>query len=291
MKNKVAFLIQGRPANLGFPVKRILPFAKKRMVGPFIFLDQMGPALLSSSHEPIDIRPHPHIGLATLTYLFQGELMHRDSLGIEQLISPRQVNWMTAGKGISHSEREPESYRNRDRWIHGLQFWVALPVEKEEKEPSFHHYLPKDIPEIKNKGLHIRVVAGEAFGKTSSLLVYSPMTFLVCQSHEKGTFHVPGMSGHEYALYVVSGKLDVNQTTVQQHEMIVFEQNSEIEAHFDENSLFVLIGGEVFLEPRYIFWNFVSSNKEKIEKAKVAWSNGTFPQVPGDHDNAPLPEI
>lgn len=289
MKNQIECVIDARAANLGFPVKRILPYVKKRMVGPFIFLDQMGPALLKSPGDHIDIRPHPHIGLSTLTYLFEGKLMHRDSLGIQQIIVPGEVNWMTAGKGIAHSEREPEDVRKSDRTIHGLQFWVALPLEKEDMEPRFQHYRSEVIPEFFAEGLKMRLIAGEAFGKTSGLEVHSPMIFLVAEAQASGVFRFSAIAGHEHGLYVVKGNLQVNETTVREHEMVVFKTNSEIEASFEAGSVFALIGGEPFPEPRHIFWNFVSSSKDKIEAAKVAWSDGSFPQVPGDHEKIPLP--
>lgn len=290
MKNQIECVITGRPANIGFPVTRILPYAIKRMVGPFIFLDQMGPALLKTPRDHVDVRPHPHIGLSTLTYLFEGQLMHRDSLGVEQLIVAGEVNWMTAGKGIAHSEREPIDIRSHDRTIHGLQFWVALPLEKEDMEPSFHHYPPEVIPQVVIEGLKVRVVAGQAYGKKSGLKAHSPMTFLVAEASKSGVFLFRDTpSGHEHGLYVVKGEIKVNDTVVGEHEMVVFTPGSAIEAQFSADSVFAFIGGEPFPEPRYIFWNFVSSSKEKIEAAKTAWAEGSFPQVPGDDEKIPLP--
>lgn len=289
MKNKIQLIIKPRVKDIGIPVRRILPWAKKRMVGPFIFLDHMGPAYMKTPEDHMDVRPHPHIGLSTLTYLFEGKIMHKDSLGSEQLILPGEVNWMTAGKGISHSEREPQDVRDQDRTIHGLQFWVALPLESEDVNPSFFHYDVTSIPLIENDSLTIKVVAGSAFGKTSKLKAYSPMSFLVMDAVGSGTFKYDKIPGHEHAIYVVKGSLKVGDTTFYTNEMIVFEKGSDIELSYTEGSLFALVGGEPFPEPRYIWWNLVSSSKEKIEIAKKAWIDGSFPQVPGDLEKIPVP--
>lgn len=271
MRNSISMIIKPRESHIGIPVQRILPWAKKRMVGPFIFLDQMGPVLMKAPHEQMDVAPHPHIGLATLTYLFEGQLLHRDSLGVEQLIVPGEVNWMTAGKGISHSEREPQSVRTSDRTLHGLQFWVALPQEKEDCDPSFRHYDESEIPEIKSESLVTKIVAGTAFGHHSKLETHSPMIFLVMTGLKSGTFSFPHVPGHEHGIYSIRGELRVGETTLNEHEMAVLESGSDIEIQFEEGSLFALIGGEPLPEKRFIFWNFVSSSQEKIEAAKTAW--------------------
>lgn len=290
MKNKIQFLIKPREADIGIPVRRILPWAKKRMVGPFIFLDQMGPAFLKTPHDQMDVRPHPHIGLSTLTYLFEGVLVHRDSLGVVQTIFPGEVNWMTAGRGISHSEREPLDIRGQDRTIHGLQFWVALPLDKEDGEPSFYHYEKSHIPEIEKESLSIKIVAGSAFGKTSSLHAHSPMIFAVMRAKGEGSFSFAHVPGHEHGIYVVRGKLEIGDEVLNEHEMAVFEKDSDIEVSYSPGTIFTLIGGEPFPEPRHIFWNFVSSSKDNIEEAKKAWADGSFPQVPGDDERIPLPQ-
>lgn len=288
MKNDIDMIIEARSKDIGITVRRILPWAKRRMVGPFIFLDHMGPAFLHAPDDGMDVRPHPHIGLSTLTWLFEGQIFHRDSLGSEQAIEPGQVNWMTAGKGISHSERETKDARTHDRTIHGLQFWVALPKEHEDVDPSFHHYPAADIPLIETGSAKVHVVAGSWNGKTSKLHAYSPMTFMVITASKKGWFthHVPGQ---DHAVYIVKGSVKVSGTTYKETEMIVFKTGSEIELEHSEDALFALIGGEAFPEPRYIWWNLVSSSQEKIEAAKLAWANGTFPNVPGDHERIPLP--
>jgi redox-sensitive bicupin YhaK (pirin superfamily) len=289
MKNEIEMVIDARGKDIGIPVRRILPWAKRRMVGPFIFLDHMGPAILHAPTDHMDVRPHPHIGLSTLTYLFEGKIQHRDSLGVVQMIEPGQVNWMTAGKGISHSEREPQDSRTHDRVIHGLQFWVALPKEHEDVDPSFHHYPKEDIPEIVNDQHSVKVVAGTWQGKTSKLHAYSPMIFAVVTGKKKGTFSHE-FTGHDHALYIVKGSITVDGKKFNETQMIVFKRDSVIEVEHSEDALFSLIGGEAFPEPRFIWWNLVSSSQEKIDKAKAAWANGTFPNVPGDHERIPLPE-
>jgi redox-sensitive bicupin YhaK (pirin superfamily) len=290
MKNKIEIVIKARESDIGIPVRRILPYVKKRMVGPFIFLDHMGPILLKAPKDHMDVRPHPHIGLSTLTYLFEGKLMHRDSLGVKQLIVPGQINWMTAGKGISHSEREPDDARGIDRTIHGLQFWVALPVEKEDVEPSFNHYEEDATPVIQQDSLTIKLVAGSAFGKTSKLKAHSPMLFMVMSSEGDGKFSFDKVLGHEHAVYLVKGKLTVDGEVLKENELMVFKKDSDIELSYFAGTLFVLIGGEPFPETPFIWWNLVSSSKEKIELAKKAWTDGSFPQVPGDPDKIPVPE-
>lgn len=293
MINNMTHIISARPKDIGIPVRRILPWAKKRMVGPFIFLDHMGPAFLKAPDERIDVRPHPHIGLSTLTYLFKGSLLHRDSLGHVQEILPGQVNWMTAGRGISHSERETEEARNQDRTIEGLQFWVALPVEFEDIEPSFIHYKQDDIPEIEDESLSINLVAGEYHGHVSKLHSYAPMIYMLmsAKKEDEFTYHHPI---HELAIYVAKGQVKIKSSDVlhefEEGQMIVFEKGSSIELTFSKDAVFALIGGETYPEPRYIWWNLVSSSQEKIEQAKKAWIDGTFPQVPGDAEKIPLPE-
>lgn len=289
MKNKIQTLIEPRERHIGISVKRILPWAKKLMVGPFVFLDEMGPTLLHPPKDHVDVRPHPHIGLSTLTYLFEGNLLHRDSIGSVQEILPGEVNWMTAGKGISHSEREPEAIRDKKRHLHGLQFWVALPKEKEDMEPSFYHYDIPEIPSIEKEGAVIDIVAGSFEGKTSPLITHSPMLFLVVRGNKTGTFSVAA-NGFELALYVVRGEVHVDQEKVQMGKMLVLEPGSDLDFRFSPDALVAIIGGETFPETRYIWWNFVSSSKEKIESAKKAWELGTFPQVPGDLEKIPLPK-
>lgn len=289
MKNKISFVIEPRAKDIGITVRRILPWAKKRMVGPFIFLDHMGPAHLHPPTDHLDVRPHPHIGLSTLTYLFEGSLMHRDSLGVVQKIVPGEVNWMTAGKGISHSEREDQHERTIDRSIHGLQFWVALPKDKEDIDPSFHHHGMDEIPKVKTEGSVIDVVAGDAFGKSSPLKAHSPMIFLMLKAHAEGTVELQ-KKNFELALYVVKGSVTLGEETFGETKMVILEKGSDLAFTHSSDALVAVLGGEDFPEKRFIYWNLVSSSEEKIEKAKAAWRNGTFPMVPGDAEKIPLPE-
>ena len=290
MKNALNMIIDPREKDIGIPVRRILPWVKKRMVGPFIFLDHMGPVHLKAPNDHIDVRPHPHIGLSTLTYLFEGSMFHRDSLGVVQEILPGEVNWMTAGSGISHSEREIEEKRKHDRNLHGLQFWVALPKESEDQDPSFHHYGKEEIPEHVTGAASVKIVAGSAFGKTSPLKAHSPMIFLVVQSFAEGFFSLSS-EGKEIALYIVKGSVKIENDTYHEHQMIVLEHGSDLEFTHSTDAVFAVVGGIPFEEPRYIWWNLVSSSEQKIEAAKKAWSDGSFPQVPNDTEKIPLPNI
>lgn len=289
MKNEINLVIDPREKDIGIPVRRILPWAKKRMVGPFIFLDEMGPVILHPPGEQIDVRPHPHIGLSTLTYLFEGSLLHRDSLGVVQEIVPGEVNWMTAGKGIAHSERETEEARKHKRTLHGLQFWVALPKESEDIDPSFLHYGLNDIPKVETSSALVNVIAGSYSGVTSPLRAYSPLVFLVIRGQKEGVIDIPA-KGQELAVYVVKGTINLNGETYHPHQMIVMKEGSDISFGHSADALVAIIGGEPFPEPRYIWWNLVSSSQEKIDLAKKAWADGTFPQVPGDFEKIPLPK-
>lgn len=289
MKNDILFVIESRAKDIGIPVRRILPWMKKKMVGPFIFLDHMGPVLLKAPSEQIDVRPHPHIGLSTLTYLFEGSLLHRDSLGTIQLILPGEVNWMTAGKGISHSERESMEARKADRILHGLQFWVALPKEYEDVDPGFQHYGKNEIPQFKTDSLDINLIAGSALGFSSKLHSYSPMIFMVMRGFKEGSFSFEE-KGHEHALYIVKGHISLAGEIYREGQMIVMKDDSALEFQHSHDAVVALIGGEVFPEKRFIWWNLVSSSLDKIEAAKKSWIDGTFPQVPGDDEKIPLPE-
>lgn len=290
MKNDIELIIEARDKDLGIPVKRILPWTKKRMVGPFIFLDHMGPAHLHPPTDHMDVRPHPHIGLSTLTYLFKGQILHKDSTGVTQLIFPGEVNWMTAGSGISHSEREPQEVRHLDRTIDGLQFWVALPLEKEDITPTFDHYDSHEIPSEHNKAHDIKVVAGFRGGKVSPLKNHSPLLFQVVKAKAPGVYTQEAIPTYELAVYLVEGSLAINGKKYEGNQMVVFKLGSSLEIQHSGDALFAVIGGEPFPEPRFIFWNFVSSSQEKIELAKKAWEDGTFPQVPGDSEIMPLPK-
>lgn len=273
----------------GMNVRRILPYRAKRSVGPFTFLDEMGPFEIppgDQSHG--DVPPHPHIGLSTVTYLFEGEVLHRDSLGSKQSILPGDVNWMTAGKGIVHSERMPDHVRQNGGMLHGLQAWVALPTDKEEKEPSFVHHPQETLPSFELNGVHCHLIAGEALGRKSPVQTDSKLFYFSLRMSEGKKFAFDPAQ-QESALYLVKGKIKTDGQTFTAPAMLVFKPNELIEVDAIEDSLAVMFGGESLGE-RHIYWNFVSSSQERIEAAKLRWRNQEFPMVPGETEFVPLPE-
>lgn len=248
----------------------------------------MGPVHFDSDHK-MTVNPHPHIGLSTLTYLFKGHIHHKDSLGTSVVIIPGEVNWMTAGKGISHSEKTPQSEEGRESDVHGLQFWVALPDHLEDIEPSFHNFKNAQIPKLELPAANIDVVVGGFNSLTSPVQTYSPVVFF--NIHAKADYEfVYDSKNFEVALYLIEGELNVGETTYSNHEMIVFEKGSTINANIKAGTHCALIGGEPFEHPKLIWWNFVSSSKEKLKAARENWNTGNFPQVPGDSDIIPAPE-
>jgi redox-sensitive bicupin YhaK (pirin superfamily) len=274
----------------GFEVGRVLPFWKRRMVGPFIFFDHIGPVTLPPNiPATTDIRPHPHIGLSTITYLFAGEIMHRDSLGVQQPIRPGEINWMTAGRGISHSERFDGRMRKSGGLIHGIQAWVALPDNAEEDVPDFAHYPSEELPTFTDKGLNARLIAGTAFGLSNRVKTHSPLFYLHAELAPGARIALPG--GHaERAVYVVEGSVDVGGHDYQAGRLLVFEAGPVPDITAVDSATLMMFGGEP-LGPRHIWWNFVSSRKARIEQAKADWKAGriALPQ----YDNAefiPLPE-
>ena len=275
----------------GFPVRRALPTAKRRLVGPFIFLDQMGPSELPVG-EGLDVRPHPHIGLATVTYLFDGEIVHRDSTGVEASIRPGDVNWMTAGRGIAHSERSSLEFRTRanDRLVSGLQTWVALPKSHEETDPVFRHHDVSALPVLDDGGAHVRVIIGSAFGATSPVETYSD-TIYAEFILEPGA-SVPIDAAHvERALYLFSGEIEIAGDVFEGGRLLVLRPGDPITVTARSNARFLLVGGAPMDGPRHIWWNFVSSSKERIEQAKADWAHGRFGKVFGDESEfIPLPE-
>lgn len=272
----------------GFSVRRVLPHAQRRTVGPFIFFDEMGPKEFAAG-QGIDVRPHPHIGLATVTYLFEGEILHRDSLGFVQAIRPGDVNWMTAGRGIVHSERtSPEARRNAGH-LHGIQSWVALPRESEETDPSFHHHPEETLPTVELDGVKVRVIAGAAFGATSPVATRSPMFYADATFPADTTLEVPATYG-ERAVYVVEGEITVHERTFEPHQMVVLESGGGVPLRAARPSRVMLLGGEPLPEPRHIWWNFVSSRPERIDQAKADWQADRFGTVPGEDERISLPE-
>lgn len=288
--SNIKLIIEERPSNIGnFMVGRLLPFREKRMVGPFAFIDHMGPASLSD-HENLDVPPHPHIGLSTLTFLFEGSIMHRDSLGSHIEIQPGQVNWMTAGKGIVHSERTPEYLRQSDKMLHGLQIWVALPKDLEDMEPEFFHIEAEDIPAWEEGGVAYKLIAGAAFGRRSPVPVYSPLYFLELKSNERQTLSIGADLFGESALYILQGAIESEGYTYGPKQILVAKDSKLCEFTMQENTIVYIFGGDAFPEERAIYWNFVSSSKEKIEEAKQRWRDQEFTPVPGETGFVPLPE-
>jgi len=273
----------------GFTVRRALPSAHRRMVGPFIFFDQMGPVTLNAG-DGLDVRPHPHIGLATVTYLLEGEIMHRDSLGSEQVIRPGAINWMTAGSGIVHSERSPDDIRAAGGPLFGLQTWVALPTAHEETAPEFVHHAADTIPETEADGVSIRVVAGHSDGlkspvRTFSDMLYADLVLIPGARYQLKAEHV------ERAVYVITGAVSVEGQTgrFEAGELVIFKPDAEIILRAEGPARLMLVGGEPLPEARNIYWNFVSSSKDRIEQAKEDWREGRFAKVPGETEFIPLP--
>ncbi|HSF56559.1 MAG TPA: pirin family protein [Candidatus Binatia bacterium] len=272
----------------GFEVRRALPSPQRQMVGPFIFFDQMGPAELPEG-KGIDVRPHPHIGLATVTYLFDGTIVHRDSLGSLQSITPGDVNWMTAGRGIVHSERSDGEIRKRREKLFGIQIWVALPKRYEETGPDFTHYARASLPVIEGEGKTIRVIAGSLFGKTSPVKTLSSL-FYTDVTLQPGASLSLGPEHEERAVYLVGGKIDIAGQIFEPGRMLVFSPGDTIVLKATDAARVLLFGGEPMDGPRYLWWNFVSSSRERIEQAKADWKAGRFAPVPGETEFIPLPD-
>lgn len=287
--SNVSLIIEERATSIGdFLVGRLLPFRQKRSVGPFVFIDHMGPEEMDETQN-LDVAPHPHIGLSTLTYLFEGAIMHKDSLGSEREIVPGEVNWMTAGRGIVHSERTPKRLRNQNKTLHGLQIWVALPKELEDMEPSFTHVESDNLPIWHNEGVNYKLIAGEVMGHVSPVPVYSPLYLLELSTIEKSHVNIGESLFGESALYILSGEVIVDGKTYGPKQILVAKNAKLCAFEMAENTDVYIFGGDVFPEERFIFWNFVSSDKQKIEEAKVKWINQEFDPVPGEIEIVPLP--
>lgn len=271
----------------GLEVRRALPSAKKRMVGPFVFLDQMGPTVLSAGGG-LDVRPHPHIGLSTVTYLFEGEILHRDSLGTLQAIRPGEVNLMTAGSGIAHSERTAPDARSRDNPLFGIQMWVALPKAHEEIAPTFSHHGADALPVIEGEGKRVRLIAGAMYGEGAPTGSLWPMFYADAVLERGARLEIPA-EHEERAAYLVSGRVEVAGDSFEAGRLLVFRAGDAITVTAAEPSRLLLLGGEPLDGPRHIWWNFVSSSKERIEQAKQDWRSGRFAPVPGEPDPLPLP--
>lgn len=284
-------LITPRVHDIGaLEVRRLLPHIECRHLGPFVFFDHIGPATLEAGRG-VDVRPHPHIGLATVTYLFDGALGHRDSLGHEQVIRPGDVNWMTAGRGIVHSERTPTPEREAGHRLHGIQTWVALPQGDEEADPAFHHHPSATLPElILDEGrARIRVVAGHAYGLRSPVAVFAGTLYVAIDCEAGARFPID--DGHvERGIYVAEGRLQVADDIVEAGRLLVLSSNPEVEITALADSRAILFGGAPLDGERHLWWNFVSSSRERIEKAKRRWAEQRFGQVPGESEFIPLPD-
>ncbi|MGX5914669.1 pirin family protein [Aliidiomarina sp. Khilg15.8] len=283
----VAMVIQPRIAELGgFAVRRVLPTRQKRMVGPWIFFDEMGPAQFAPG-AGVNVAPHPHIGLATVTYLFDGEILHRDSLGSKQLIRPGDINLMVAGRGVVHSERERAEVTAVEHSVHGLQLWLALPQEEETSDPAFYHVAAADIPDAVAEGVKLRVLMGSAYGVTSPVPTFSETLYIEAWLESGQSLQLP--LTEERAVYVVSGEVELGGKPLAAQTLAVLSDNTEVRARAIKRTKIVVIGGKS-LGPRYIDWNFVASDKACIEQAREDWKAQRFDKVPGDEEAfIPLP--
>lgn len=289
MSEMVEMLIQPRKQDLGdgFVVRRVLPFAKRRHVGPFVFLDHMGPAQFAPG-QGLDVRPHPHIGLATVTYLFSGEILHRDSLGYLQPIRPGDVNWMTAGSGIVHSERTRDEVRAAGQLLHGIQAWVALPLEHEEIAPGFQHHPAASLPEWREGDATLRLIAGSYGGHVAPAQCLSPMFYIDLDLPQGASFTLNDEHA-ERAVHVSIGGISVAGTSYGESDLLVLREGDSVTLTAEQPSRLMLLGGAPLDAPRQMWWNFVSSSKERIEQAKADWQADRFGKVPGESEFIPLP--
>jgi redox-sensitive bicupin YhaK (pirin superfamily) len=288
---QLELILHARPRDLGsLIVRRVLPARERKLVGPFVFFDHMGPVVMAAG-SGVDVRPHPHIGLATVTYLFDGEIVHRDSLGYEQPIRPADVNWMVAGRGIVHSERTAPERRQQPHPLHGIQAWVALPKEAEECEPSFVHHPASALPRLSRPGIELHLIAGEAYGLRSPVAVASP-TFYAAVQLSAATELALTDEHVERALYVVSGEVECAGRRLGEGDLAVVKPGSKVSLLAARSGArLMLLGGAPLTGERHIFWNFVSTSEGRIEQAKQAWREQTFARVPGDEiEFTPLPE-
>ena len=273
----------------GFHVRRALPSSQRRAVGPFVFFDQMGPTVLRAG-SGLDVRPHPHIGLATVTYLFDGEIIHRDSLGTVQAIRPGAVNWMIAGRGIVHSERTAADKRSGGPSLSGIQTWIALPKAEEERAPSFHHYAASELPLIDGEGKSVRLIAGSLFGKQSPVATLSEMFY--ADATLVANARLPIAAEHEQrAVYIIGGRIDIDGDSFDAGQLVVLRPGQVITLVALGPVQLLLLGGAALDGPRHVWWNFVSSSTDRIEQAKEDWREGRLGQVPGDAEFIPLPAV
>jgi len=293
MNSVIDLVVESKSRQLieDFKVRRVLPSAKRRMVGPFIFLDQMGPEILTAG-KGLDVAPHPHIGLATVTYLFQGEMLHRDSLGTIQMINPGAVNWMTAGSGIAHSERTPPEIREakKESSLFGIQSWIALPVKNEETAPTFFHHATDELPVIAAEGKFIRLIAGSLYGSKSPVKTFSEMFYADAILEEDAILQITA-EHEERAIFIVEGSIEVlpNGGVFRAGQLLILKPHEEIIIKALMSARLMLLGGAPMDSARYIWWNFVSSSPERIEQAKEDWREKRFAPVPEENESIPLP--
>jgi redox-sensitive bicupin YhaK (pirin superfamily) len=288
--SNIGLIIEERSRDIGdFLVGRLIPFRKKRMIGPFIFIDHMGPTTVGPT-KYMDVDQHPHIGLSTLTYLLEGEVMHEDSIGTKQRIQPGSVNLMVAGKGVSHTERTPQDMRNGKVFTaHGYQIWIALPKELEDITPEFHHISAAQLPRWKDGSTEFTLVAGEGYGQKSVVPVHSPLFMIEIKTFEEYHLNTRDNLKGEIGICVVEGAIEACGETVEKGNILVSKVSDTCTTILKANSHILLFGGEPFAEKRHIHWNFVSSDKDKIEKAKKDWQTKSFPMMENDNSYISLP--
>ncbi len=288
--SNIGLIIEERSRDIGdFLVGRLIPFRKKRMIGPFIFIDHMGPTTLGPN-KYMDVDQHPHIGLSTLTYMLEGEIDHEDSIGTHQRISPGSVNWMTAGKGVTHTERTPQDLRNGKAFrAHGYQIWVALPKDLEDMEPQFHHIPADQLPRWTDGNTAFTLVAGAGYGQESPVPVYSPLFMVEIKNQESYDLDIAGKLSGEIGICIVDGTIEACEEVIEKGNILVSKVEDTCKIKMRPNSHLLLFGGEPFPEERHIHWNFVSSSKEKIKQAREQWRNKSFPMMPQDGTYVPLP--
>lgn len=272
----------------GFEVRRLLPAATRRTIGPFIFFDHMGPVRFNPG-QAVDVRPHPHIGLATVTYLFEGALMHRDSLGFVQRITPGDVNWMTAGHGIVHSERSPDDERNTARGLHGIQVWIGLPQADEQTAPSFTHHPKATLPRLTRPAAELRLIAGKGWGLRAPVQTFSPMFYAAIEATGATQFDLPSEYA-ERAIYVVDGDVSVGGISIVPRTVAMFAPDVPVTVHTGGAARIMAFGGAPLDGERHVSWNFVASSRERIDEARTQWREQRFPGVPGETGFIPLPE-
>ncbi|BDS10400.1 pirin family protein [Aureispira anguillae] len=283
-------LVNERQRDLGnFIIGRLLPFRKKRQVGPFTFIDHMGPTTLKKGNY-IDVNLHPHTGLSTLTYLFEGQMEHRDSIGSVQVISPGDVGFMTAGKGVTHTERTPDHLRNNEEFVmHGYQIWIALPKDKEEMQPQFDFYPSSAIPTWKIDALRFKLVAGNAFGKSAPLQGYSPLFMVDIYAEETSTLNLRGQLEGEVAFVIVKGAIIVENESIKAGQMLISTTDEQCQIVLSKDCQLLLFGGAPLPNETHLLWNFVSHSKDRLQQAKEDWKNHKFPKVAGDDTYIPIP--